>query len=78
MPKIELKVYLKTLRRGVKHADIDALMQYIPDQPQLACISYFKRQFASVPHHRQGFERPRAFFHESEMRFCKHVPPIMD
>lgn len=68
MPKASLKILLKTMRRGVKHADIEELTKYIPDQPTKACTEFFNAKFTNLPLHDRLIERPVDFFFESNTR----------
>jgi DNA primase large subunit len=68
LPKAELKVFLKTLRRGVAHADIEELTQFVPDRPAAACVAFFNGTFGDVPFKGDAFERPVDYFNESEWR----------
>jgi hypothetical protein len=68
MPKPELKVFLKALRGGVKHADIEALTAFVPGQPTKACVAFFNAKFPALPFKQEAFERPTDFFYESERR----------
>jgi DNA primase large subunit len=71
MGKPELKVFLKALRRGVKHADIETLMKFVPEEPQRACVEFFNGKFIEIPFGERKFERPVDFFYESERRLGK-------
>jgi hypothetical protein len=64
VPKPELKVFLKKMRRGVKHSEIEELVHL---GPQAACTKFFNGSFEDLPY-REEITRPTEFFHESEKR----------
>lgn len=68
MQKAELKVFLKKMRRGVKHADIDELAINAQENPHEACIKFFNKKFVELPINEANFEKPCHYFIESEKR----------
>jgi DNA primase large subunit len=68
LPKPELKVYLKAMRRKIKHAEIEDLANYLPENPQFACLKFFNGQFHDSPLHPQKFNHPVDLLIESEAR----------
>jgi hypothetical protein len=50
----------------VKHADIEDLTRYIPNQPQLACLAFFNGRDDQTSARTEVFESPLEFFLECE------------
>lgn len=68
MQKAELKIFLKKMRRGVKHADIDELAINAQNNPHEACRTFFNKKFIELPINDADFEKPANYFNESEKR----------
>lgn len=68
LQKAELKIFLKKMRRGVKHADIDELAINAQNDPHEACRTFFNKKFIELPINDADFEKPANYFNESEKR----------
>jgi hypothetical protein len=68
MPKAELKVFLKKMRRGIKHSEIEDLVEFVPDRPQFSCVKFFNGKFQHLIFKKEEFGRAVDFFYESEKR----------
>lgn len=64
----ELKLYLKKMKRGIKHAEIEELATILPDNPQRACRRFFDGKFNTYLYDHDGMERPVDYFLASEDR----------
>ena len=68
LQKADLKIFLKKMRRGVKHADIDELAIKAQENPHEACKIFFNKKFIELPINDADFEKPSHYFNESEKR----------
>lgn len=66
LSKADLKTFLKKMRRGVKHSDIDELAIDADKHPQEACKLFFNKKFIDLP--LNDIEMPPIYFNESEKR----------
>lgn len=64
MSKADLKILLKKMRRGIKHANIDKLTTNADKNPEDACLQFFNEKFQNDIRNKK-FERPKDFFFES-------------
>ncbi|OHS95309.1 hypothetical protein TRFO_38599 [Tritrichomonas foetus] len=66
--KAELKVFLKKMRRGASHADIEIISRFATEKPQEACREFFNKCFQTLPLNVNEIETPPFYFFESERR----------